>query len=176
MRYLLFDRDDAPAEAPTVFAMMRTFELISDVAVPGRIADVFQFFGDAGNLERITPPWLNFKIVTPQPIEMRVGTLIDYRLRLRGIPLRWRSEITAWDPPVRFVDEQRRGPYRLWIHEHTFEDLGNNCTVVRDHVRYAVPGGRLVNALIVKRDLDRIFQFRREAMLEILANGSASDT
>ncbi|MHC5023711.1 MAG: SRPBCC family protein [Planctomycetota bacterium] len=123
--------------------------------------EVFAFFADAHNLERITPPRLRFEILTPDPIEMREGLLIDYRLRLRGIPMRWQSAITAWEPPYRFVDEQRRGPYRRWIHEHVFEDDGDG-TIVRDEVRYGVPGGRLVHALLVAPDLRRIFAYRSE--------------
>jgi ligand-binding SRPBCC domain-containing protein len=105
------------------------------------VSEVFSFCADAGNLDVITPPWLRFQILTPRPMAMRVGAQIDYRLRLRGLPLRWQSEITVWQPPHRFVDEQRRGPYRAWRHEHTFtaQDGG---TLVGDRVRYAVLGGR----------------------------------
>jgi ligand-binding SRPBCC domain-containing protein len=90
---------------------------------------------------------------------MRAGAIIKYRLRLHGIPLRWQSEITVWEPPLRFVDEQRRGPYRRWIHEHTFTQCGNGCEM-RDFVRYSVPGGWLVNLLFVQRDVRRIFEYR----------------
>jgi ligand-binding SRPBCC domain-containing protein len=106
---------------------------------------------------------LNFQVLTPGPIEMSVGRLIDYKLRMRGIPVRWQSEITAWEPPVRFVDKQRRGPYRLWIHEHRFAELDNG-TVCFDDVRYAVPGGRLIDRLLVRRDLRKIFDFRHEQL------------
>ena len=123
---------------------MRTFELTSEVMLPRPPAEVFPFFADARNLERLTPPWLRFAVLTSGPIEMRPGATIDYRLRLRGVPIRWRSEITAWEPPLRFVDEQRRGPYRLWVHEHRFEER-DGCTVASDHVRYAVWGGRVVD-------------------------------
>ena len=134
---------------------MRTFELTSEVLLPRRLAEVFPFFADAGNLERLTPPWLRFRVLTPERIEMRPGAIIDYRLRLRGVPIRWRSEITAWEPPFRFVDEQRRGPYRLWIHEHRFEERAGQ-TLASDHVRYAVPGGRLVHRILVRPDLERV--------------------
>ncbi|WP_420441481.1 SRPBCC family protein [Candidatus Palauibacter sp.] len=135
--------------------------------VPRPLERTFAFFSDAHNLERITPPWVKFRVVTPPPIEMGVGTLIDYRLRLRGVPLRWQSEITRWDPPHSFVDEQRRGPYRTWIHEHRFreEDEG---TRVEDRVTYTVPGGALIDRWCVHPDLDRIFDYRHRAIAKIL--------
>lgn len=139
--------------------------------------ELFPFFADALNLERITPPFLRFRVVTPPPIEMGVGTLIDYRLRVHGVPVRWRTEITAWEPPLRFVDEQIRGPYRSWIHEHRFEDLDGG-TRMTDTVRYAAPGGRLVERLLVDRDVAGIFEFRRRALEETFGNRqpAASDS
>jgi ligand-binding SRPBCC domain-containing protein len=134
---------------------------------------VFPFFADARNLEALTPPWLRFEVLTPSPIEMRAGALIDYRLRIHGLPLRWRSEITTWAPPRLFVDEQRRGPYRAWRHEHRFTPDGGG-TLVEDDVTYAVLGGALVDALFVRRDLDRIFRFRREALLAAFATRSGT--
>ncbi len=127
--------------------------------LPRSPEEVFPFFADARNLEAITPPWLEFRILTPDPIEMRAGARIDYRLRLHGIPLRWRTEITVWEPPHRFVDEQIRGPYRRWVHEHTFTECPGGCEM-RDRVRYAVPGGRWVHALFVKKEVGRIFDHR----------------
>ena len=127
--------------------------------LPRPLEVVFAFFADAGNLETLTPPWLRFEILTPLPIVMNAGATIDYRLRLHGIALRWQSEITAWRPPHRFVDEQRRGPYRKWIHEHTFTQLDGGSEM-RDFVRYAVPGGFLVHQLFVKRDVRQIFEYR----------------
>jgi ligand-binding SRPBCC domain-containing protein len=124
---------------------------------------VFAFFADPANLDAITPPWLNFRTVTPGPIEMRPGTLIDYKLRIRGIPVRWRTKITAWEPPVRFVDEQIRGPYRLWVHEHTFEECDGG-TLMRDWVRYAVPFDFIAHWLVVRRDIERIFANRTECL------------
>ena len=125
--------------------------------------DVFPFFADAGNLEAITPPWLGFRIVTPRPIEMRVGTIIEYRLRLHGLPISWLTQIADWQPGVRFVDMQLRGPYALWHHTHDFEALPEGGTLMRDTVRYALPLGPLgavAQRSLVKRDLDRIFDFR----------------
>jgi ligand-binding SRPBCC domain-containing protein len=129
--------------------------------------EVFDFFADAGNLETITPPFLRFRIVTPRPIDMRAGQLIDYSLRLHGIPVRWRTEIESWDPPVRFVDRQLRGPYRLWHHEHTFTPIDSG-TLVKDAVTYVVPGGPFVHALFVKSDVRRIFEYRRKVLRDLL--------
>lgn len=143
--------------------------------LPADVETVFAFFAEAGNLERLTPPLLRFEILTPQPIEMAEGTLIDYRLRIRGLPVRWRTRIAAWDPPHRFVDEQLRGPYRMWVHEHTFEP-SDNGTVVRDRVRYRVPGGPLaplVHRLIVRRDVEAIFDFRERELRRIFEGGKS---
>jgi ligand-binding SRPBCC domain-containing protein len=142
------------------------YEIKAEITLPQPLGNVFPFFSDARNLERLTPGWLKFEVLTPDPIEMAVGTLIEYRLRLRGVPIRWWSEITAWEPPYRFVDEQRRGPYRTWIHEHLFEER-NGQTLARDRVRYDHLGGRLVNKLLVAPDVAKIFSFRRKRMEEI---------
>ena len=147
---------------------MRRFVLDAEQLLPRPLGEVFAFFSDPGNLQRITPPWLDFEIIGGHDRQMRAGLLIDYRLRIHGLPVRWQSEITIWDPPRRFVDEQRRGPYRLWIHEHTFEARGNS-TLVRDRLQYAVPGGVLVQKLFVARDVDRIFAFRRQRLEEVFA-------
>lgn len=125
--------------------------------------EVFPFFADAGNLQLITPPWLNFEVLTPKPIQMRAGVKIDYRLRIRGFPVRWQSEITIWKPPFEFMDEQRRGPYRQWIHRHMFEEVEGG-TLCRDEIKYSVFGGALINRLFVRRDVERIFRFRQEAL------------
>lgn len=131
-----------------------------------RPADVFPFFADARNLEAITPPLLRFRVVTPEPIDMRVGTLIQYRLRLHGVPIDWLTSIQAWEPPVRFVDVQVRGPYALWHHTHVFEDTVDG-TLMRDTVRYAIgfgPFGALAHRLLVRRDLEAIFDHRAAAV------------
>ena len=146
---------------------MKIFELRTETLLRRPLAEVFAFFADAGNLEALTPPWLGFRILTALPIAMGPGTRIEYQIRLHGLPLRWRSEITAWHPPFRFVDEQRRGPYRLWIHDHTFQAEGE-ATRATDHVRYAVPGGALVERLLVRRDLERIFRYRQERVVALL--------
>jgi ligand-binding SRPBCC domain-containing protein len=136
--------------------------------VPSPPEEVFAFFSLARNLEKLTPPWLRFEVLTPEPIDMRSGTTIDYRLRLHGVPLRWTSLIEEWQPGVRFVDRQIRGPYTLWHHTHEFAPARAG-TLVRDRVRYAVPfgpAGELARALFVARDLDRVFAFRRTAVSE----------
>lgn len=147
---------------------MRIFELDTEIWLPRPVGEVFDFFADAGNLERITPPWLHFEITTPGETEMRVGARIDYRLRVRGLPIRWASEITRWRPPFEFVDVQRRGPYRFWHHTHRFESRDGG-TLASDRVRYAVPGGALVHRLFVRRDVEAIFAFRAEALRRIFA-------
>lgn len=147
---------------------MKTFTLTNELWLPQPPGEVFPFFADASNLERLTPPSLRFQILTPLPIEMEVGTLIDYRIRLRGIPMRWQSEITVWEPPHRFVDEQRRGPYRLWVHEHAFIPQKGAAqgggTLARDIVQYAVVGGAIVQRMFVASELRRIFDYRNAAL------------
>jgi ligand-binding SRPBCC domain-containing protein len=142
---------------------MRIHEFNSEVLLPLGPDELFPFFADASNLDSITPPWLHFNIITPQPIEMRKGALIDYRLRVRGFPLSWRTRINVWQPPYRFVDEQLRGPYRQWIHEHSFE-VHNGGTMVRDSVHYVVPFDWLVHRWFVRGDVEKIFRFRKDAM------------
>lgn len=147
---------------------MKIFELNRELWLPRPLPEVFDFFADATNLERITPPWLEFRITTPTPIEMRPGATIDYRLKIHGLPIRWRSEITFWQPLQRFVDEQRKGPYRLWWHEHSFETRDGG-TLARDRVRYSVWGGGLVQRLLVRRDVEEIFEYRSHALQHLFA-------
>ena len=131
---------------------------------------VFDFFADAANLEAITPPELRFRILTPQPIDLRRGTLIDYRLRLYGISIGWRTEITDWDPPYSFVDTQIRGPYAEWVHTHRFEATDDRTTLMSDEVHYRLPLGMLgdLGHFIVRRQLERIFDCRAEAVEQML--------
>ncbi|MFL6197455.1 MAG: SRPBCC family protein [Thermoanaerobaculia bacterium] len=145
---------------------MSLFEFRSRTRVPRPLPEVFAFFADAANLQELTPPWLRFEILTPRPIEMRPGALIDYRIHLRFIPMKWCTRITVWEPPHRFVDEQLKGPYRMWLHEHTFEEEGDG-TLVGDYVRYSVPFGALANWLFVRRDVERIFAYREKRLGEI---------
>jgi len=138
------------------------------------VDEVFSFFADAGNLETITPPWLRFRILTPRPIEMRSGALIDYTLRVRGLPIRWTTEIVEWTPPHRFVDRQLRGPYRLWHHLHEFFAEGNRTRML-DTVDYVLPFGplgRLAHFGWVRRDLEQIFDYRQRQIETLFGDRS----
>ena len=148
---------------------MRVHLLQREQLIAHPVDEVFPFFAEARNLERITPPLLGFRVVNEGPIEMRVGALIQYRLRLHGLGIDWLTRIAEWEPGVRFVDEQLAGPYRLWHHTHTFEDRGDS-TLMRDTVRYSLPAwpfGELAMPL-VRRDLDQIFDFRRDGVEGLL--------
>ncbi len=150
---------------------MRVHRLEREQRLEHPIDRVFAFFAQPRNLEALTPPWLSFAVLTPEPIQMQVGREIEYRLRVHGIPLRWVSRIEDWTPGERFIDRQLHGPYRLWHHRHEFR-AGGDGTIVRDVVDYALPLGALgevAHALVVRRDLRRIFDFRHEAVQRLLA-------
>lgn len=145
--------------------------------LPGTPDEVFPFFTDARNLEAITPPLMRFRVVTPEPIEMRRGTLIEYRLRVHGVPLRWTTRIEEWVPSVRFVDAQLTGPYAVWHHTHEFAAVGSGRTRMRDTVRYSVgfgPLGELANRLLVARDVAAIFDHRARVIEPLLAGARAA--
>jgi hypothetical protein len=136
--------------------------------VPAPLEDVFRFFSNPANLELVTPPWVGFKILTPLPIEMKVGAQIEYAIRVHGLPLRWRSEITEWDPPSHFTDVQLRGPYSQWTHRHSFAEQEGGTLVV-DHLRYAVPlswvpGEWIIERFVVRPELERIFKHRQSVL------------
>jgi ligand-binding SRPBCC domain-containing protein len=142
------------------------------VEVP--IDRAFAFYGDSRNLEPLTPPWLHFEVTTPGPLTLKPGALLDYKLKLHGVPVRWTTLIETWEPPLRFVDSQAKGPYSLWEHTHLFERDGNGATVIHDQVRYSIPFGPLgaiAHRLFVRRDLERIFDYRRDAVAERIALG-----
>ena len=150
--------------------MLRYHVLRREQRLPGAPDDVFPFFADAHNLEAITPPFLGFRVVTPRPLELRPGALIEYRLRLHGLPIAWLTRIEDWEPGVRFTDAQLAGPYRLWHHTHEFAPDGDGGTVMRDTVRYALPYWPLgeVAHPLVARDLAAIFDFRATAVARAL--------
>ncbi|HXV06157.1 MAG TPA: SRPBCC family protein [Solirubrobacterales bacterium] len=146
---------------------MREHILERSQRVPVPAERAFDFYADPVNLEPMTPPWLHFRVTTPGPIAMGAGTLLDYRLRLHGFPIRWQTRIETWEPPLRFSDTQARGPYSLWEHTHVFEPDGAHACTIHDRVRYAIPYGplgELAQSLFVHRDLERIFDFRRDAL------------
>ena len=138
-----------------------------ETVVPVGLDEAFAFFSNAANLERLTPPWVNFRIRTPLPIQMCEGALIDYRISLYGVPLPWRTRIDVWEPGVRFVDRQLSGPYRWWRHEHLFEVHPHGTRVI-DQVDYA-PRAAALSSWLVRRDVGRIFAFRQGALASLLA-------
>lgn len=148
---------------------MPTHRLTRQQWIPKSIDEAWAFFSRPENLEEITPPFLRFQIVSAER-ELRRGSRIEYRLRVRGIPMRWISEINEWEPPHRFVDTQLRGPYKLWRHQHIFV-AENGGTRITDDVEYALPFGvlgRIAHALMVRRDVEGIFAFRQKKLAELL--------
>ncbi len=153
-----------PADHQRPSLRVQTVHSETIVAVP--LEKAFAFFSEAQNLERMTPPWLNFRIHTPLPIEMREGTIIDYLIHLYGVPIPWRTRIDVWEPGVRFIDRQVAGPYRWWHHEHRFEAVAGGTRVI-DHVEY-VPRAPWLSSWIVKRDVGRIFAYRQAVLGDLL--------
>ncbi|MEM9185012.1 MAG: SRPBCC family protein [Planctomycetota bacterium] len=144
----------------------RGYILHAECVLPRPVDEMFAFFSQPENLAKLTPPWMHFKILTPEPIEMAAGTVLDYRVKiLKFVPMRWRSKITTWEPGVAFADTQVRGPYTRWDHDHRFEAVESGTRMI-DHVRYGVPGGGLVHRLLVKPDLEKIFAYRLERQRE----------
>ena len=146
--------------------------------VPLTLEEAFAFYADASNLEAITPPWLRFRILTPHPIGVGEGTVIDYQLALHRVPVHWRTRIERWEPARRFVDRQVQGPFALWEHTHTFEALPGG-TLIRDRVEYRMPLGAvglLAHRLLIHRDLERIFDYRRSAVDGLLRDHRADDS
>jgi ligand-binding SRPBCC domain-containing protein len=151
---------------------MKDHKLETVTIINKPLDEVFAFFSKAENLNAITPPELDFKILTPTPIKMYPGTLIDYRIKLNGIPFKWRTEICVWEPPYRFVDQQLKGPYQKWHHTHAFKDLGDGRTEMTDTVLYQSPGWILepiIHHLFVKKRVEAIFKYREETLLKIFS-------
>jgi ligand-binding SRPBCC domain-containing protein len=149
--------------------MAHIYQLMREQWIPRPIEEAFAFFSRPENLEEITPPFLGFHIGRAEK-ELRAGSLIEYKLRIRGVPMRWLTEIEVWEPPCRFVDNQLRGPYKLWHHEHRFAERDGG-TLISDRVDYALPFGvlgQIVHGLIVRRDVESTFEFRRKRLEEVL--------
>jgi|SRR5689334_19160933 len=145
---------------------MEPFIFRAEQMVPRTLDEVFEFFSQAENLQQLTPPWLHFRILSVEPRPLQRGSVINYALRWRVFPMRWTSEIVEWEPPKRFVDVQRKGPYKSWHHEHRFEAVGEG-TRITDEVRYELPLGvlgRVAHAVRVRRDVEAIFAYRRRAV------------
>jgi ligand-binding SRPBCC domain-containing protein len=151
---------------------MKTYHFKTELWLPQPREEVFNFFADPANLERLTPGWLRFEMLTRREVKLMPGTILNYRLRLRGIPIRWQSEIAVWEPSHRFVDRQVKGPYSLWVHDHTFVSSAGG-TNVRDDVEYAVPGGSLIQKFLVAPDLARIFEYRRMALKKLFERNAS---
>ena len=145
---------------------VKTFLLTQEQRLQAPLNAVFPFFSRPENLERLTPGFLGMELLTPRPIPMHVGAIIDYVVRMNGMPMRWTTCISEYEPPHRFVDVQLKGPYSFWHHTHTFEAAGDE-TWVRDEVRYMLPFGPIGQAahtLFVRRQLDTIFGYRRTCL------------
>jgi hypothetical protein len=157
---------------------MKTYVLEREQIIHRSKAETFAFFCDAWNLEQITPPFLRFRIMTPRPVVMKKGALIDYQLSLFAIPFRWRTRIEQWSPNDSFVDLQIQGPYALWHHTHTFTSLGPDKTLMRDRVEYRIPMGifgRIAHALFVRRTLQTIFDYRAAMTAKLLNESVAAE-
>lgn len=140
--------------------------LTKETIINRPLKDVFNFFSKAENLNEITPPDMQFQILTPLPINIQKGTLIDYKIKVNGIPFKWKTLISTWEPPYRFVDEQLKGPYNTWIHEHTFEERDGK-TYMKDVVKFKSPGWilePLINALFIEKKVKGIFEYREKRL------------
>lgn len=149
---------------------MKVNEIISEQFINIKIDYVFSFFSKAENLQKITPPRLGFNILTPFPIEMRRGSIIDYYIKILFMPVRWRTIITNYEPPYQFIDQQLNGPYSFWHHTHTFNEVDGG-TLIKDHVKYIVPFGflgRLINNIWIKKDLKNIFDYRKDKIKQLI--------
>lgn len=153
---------------------MKLRHLKSEVWLPAPLQEVFPFFSKAENLNELTPSWLNFRILTPVPIEMKTGTRIDYKIKIRFIPVRWRTNIKVWNPPHEFVDEQVSGPYRLWVHRHSFEPCDGG-TVATDEVTYSTHLDCLLHDRWIRPDIEKIFAYRAEVLKKRFSEANEND-
>ncbi|SVD37587.1 uncharacterized protein METZ01_LOCUS390441 [marine metagenome] len=153
---------------------MKEFLLETQQLISKPREEVFEFFSNAENLEFLTPDFLNFNILTKLPIKMQEGTEIEYKLKLYGVPIKWKSLITSWNPFESFVDEQIKGPYAKWVHTHIFESIGRTC-LVKDRVNYKVLGDSLTNKIFVSSNLRTIFQYRTNRLMEYFAEPSGNE-
>jgi len=147
----------------------RDYTIFAEQWLPWTPAELFPFYGDAGNLEVLTPDFLRFEVVTPRPIEMKPGAIIDYRLKVRGLPIRWRTRIAEWEPDTHFIDEQIRGPYKKWYHMHRFEPVAKGTRVI-DQVNFRPKGGPLTYHMFVKRDVEKIFGYRQQLLKQMFGS------
>jgi ligand-binding SRPBCC domain-containing protein len=155
---------------------MKLYTITTQLIIQRPLPEVFSFFSKPENLALLTPEHLGFMILTPSPVEMRRGAIIDYTIQQMGIPIRWRSIITAYEPPYQFVDEQLKGPYSFWHHTHTFSE-SDDGTLIHDVVRYSMPFGvfgRIAHRLFVRRRLEQIFQYRSQ-IIDKLLSGEQND-
>lgn len=151
---------------------MRIYTLDDELLVQAPLEETFRFFEEPGNLAKITPPWMGFRILTKKP-EMRKGLEIDYRFRWLGLPMTWKTLISEYRPPYLFVDEALKSPYALWRHRHTFQETPEG-TLVKDHVDYALPLGvlgSLAHALTVRRQVEEIFAYRQQRIRDLVGSG-----
>ena len=150
------------------------FKTLQEIDLPR--AEVFEFFSNAENLERITPPELGFNIITELPIDIKKGTLIDYKLSLHGFPIKWRTEITHWDPPFEFIDMQLHGPYKQWIHLHRFTEPEPGKTLMEDEVRYRLPFEPVgdIAQFLISGQIKNIFDYRQKVVSEVLCKKSGA--
>ena len=149
---------------------MKLYTFKKEQKISKSIIDVFDFFSKPENLSVITPNKMDFRILTPSPIEMKEGTLIDYTVKIMSFPIRWRTLITKYDPPNTFIDQQLKGPYSMWHHTHLFEKINDNETLIKDIILYAVPFsfiGSITHSLYIKRDLENIFDYRSQEIKRI---------
>lgn len=163
--------DQAEDRAPTIVREASgLYRLAMSTVICRPLSEVFEFLSDATNLNAITPRWVKYKILTPMPVEMREGAIFDYSIRIRGFPVRWRTEITEWSPPNSFTDTQVRGPFKRWRDRHIFTELDEGITRVENDVHYSVLCGALTCSPFVHRGLIAVYRHEQESMHRLIEN------